>query len=150
MLRWQSIAVCALAVVLTGLVLIPASSSAATRQEFIVIVQRSNPITEVDHEFLRAVFLRKAVRWSTGEAIRPIDLPKGVVTRERFTRDVLGKTPAQIRNFWVQRIFSGTDIPPPEAASTAAAIAYVLANPGAVTYVPADAAIGDTKVITLR
>ena len=148
MLRWQTIAVCAIAVVLVGLG--EPSRLAANHQEFVVIVQRSNPITTVDNDFLRAVFLRKAVRWSSGEAIRPIDLPKGIVARDRFTRDVLGKTPAQLRNFWVQRIFSGTDIPPPEAASTAAAVAYVLANPGAVTYVPADANIGDAKVITIR
>jgi hypothetical protein len=148
MLRWQTMAVCALAAVVVGLG--QASSSAADRQEFVVIVQRSNPITAVDQEFLRAVFLRKAVRWSSGEAIRPIDLPKSVVARERFTRDVLGKTPAQLRNFWVQRIFSGTDIPPPEAESTAAAVVYVLANRGAVTYVPTGTDIGDAKVITIR
>jgi ABC-type phosphate transport system substrate-binding protein len=140
----------AIAVVLAGLVLVQARPTAAKTQDFVVIVQRSNPVTSVDNEFLRAVFLRKAVRWDSGEAIRPIDLPKGVVARDRFTRDVLGKTPAQLRNFWVQRIFSGTDGPPPEAASTAAAVAYVLANPGAVTYVPTNANIGDAKVITIR
>jgi hypothetical protein len=95
--RWQPIALCAIAVVTVGLGQV--SPSLANQQEFVVIVQRSNPITTVDNDFLRSVFLRKAVRWSSGEAIRPIDLPKGVVARDRFTRDVLGKTPAQLRNF---------------------------------------------------
>jgi hypothetical protein len=127
------------------------SSSRASDDSFKVIVHRSNPTTVVDREFLSSAFLKTRIRWPRdGEAIRPIELPKGEAVRDRFARDVLGKTSAQLRIYWIQRIFSGTALPPLEAESTAAAIAYVRANPGALAYVPAAADPGGTKVITVE
>lgn len=127
------------------------SSSSASDDGFKVIVHRDNPIAVVDREFLSSAFLKTKTSWARdGKAIRPIELPKGQAVRDRFTRDVLGKTPAQLRIYWIQRIFSGTAVPPPEAESTSAAIAYVLANPGALAYVPAAADPGGTKVIKVE
>jgi ABC-type phosphate transport system substrate-binding protein len=127
------------------------SASSASDDSFKVIVHRDNPITVVDRQFLSSAFLKTTIRWARdGKAIRPIELPKEQPVRARFTRDVLGKTPAQLRIYWIQRIFSGTAVPPPEAESTAAAIAYVLANPGAVAYVPAAVDPGGTKVIKVE
>ena len=57
---------------------------------------------------------------------------------------------AQLKNYWTQRIFSGTGVPPPQAGSAAAAIAYVLANPGALAYLPADVDPNGAKVVQLR
>jgi ABC-type phosphate transport system substrate-binding protein len=127
------------------------SSSSASDDSFKVIVHRDNPVTTVNREFLSSAFLKTSIHWARdGKAIRPIELPKGQPVRDRFTRDVLGKTSAQLRIYWIQRIFSGTALPPPEAESTAAAIAYVLANPGALAYVPAAADPGGTKVIKIE
>jgi ABC-type phosphate transport system substrate-binding protein len=127
-----------------------ASSSLADREGIKIVVNRRNPVASVDRAFLRDVFLKRASRWGNGDSVRPIDLPKALPVRDRFTIDVLNKTPAQLRSYWSQRIFSGTDIPPPEAESLTAAIAYVTANPGAVTYLPADADAGNTKVIPFQ
>lgn len=138
------------AVVLVMLWLVVANSSVASRESIKIIVNRSNPLTSIDRTFLRDVFMKRTSRWSTGEVVRPINLPKALPARDRFTIEVLNKTPAQLRSYWIQRIFSGTDIPPPEADSMSAAIAYVAANPGAVTYLPADADPGSTKVIPIQ
>jgi len=127
-----------------------ASPSVASNDEFKITVHPANPVSVVDRDFLRAAFLKKAISWSDGKTIRPIGLSERFRARDRFTQDVLGKTPSQLRNYWVQRIFSGTDVPPPEADSPAAAIAYVLANPGAVTYLPIDADPGAAKVIKIK
>jgi hypothetical protein len=140
--------VCSAALVVLWLGL--ASSSIASNGDLKIIVNRRNPAASIGRAFLRDVFLKRANRWSHGDDVRPIDLPKGLSVRDRFTTDVLNKTPSQIRSYWVQRIFSGTDIPPPEAPSVAAAIAYVTTNPGAVTYLPADADPGDAKVIPIQ
>ena len=70
--------------------------------------------------------------------------------REAFTRDVLKKTPAQLKTYWSQQIFSGKGVPPPEASSIDEAIAYVLANPGAVGYIPDDVDPKGAKVIEVR
>jgi ABC-type phosphate transport system substrate-binding protein len=127
-----------------------ASSSLADEEAFKIIVHPDNPITSLDRDDLRGAYLKKTTLWGNGKAIRPIQLPKDQPVRERFTRSVLKKTPSQLKSFWTQQIFSGKGVPPPEARSPAAAIAYVLANPGAVAYLPVNVDPRGAKVITLR
>src|SRR2546430_1200810 len=116
-----------------------ALASAAATDEYKIIVNRDNPVGAIELPFLRDAFLRKAADWDGGVVIRPIDLPSRFAVRVRFVQDVLKKTPSQLKNYWNQQIFSGKGVPPPEADTTAAVVAYVLANRGAVGYLPADA-----------
>ena len=127
-----------------------ASSSTASDGGFIVIVHPDNPVSTVDSDFVRDAFLKKATRWSHGPKIRPIDLAGDLRAHDRFTHDVLKKTPAQLRAYWVQRIFSGTDVPPPAVDSPANVIAYVVANPGTLGYLPSGVNPGHAKVVTIK
>lgn len=117
---------------------------------FLIIVHPGNRTTSVDRSFLRDAFLRKLVTWSGGETIRPVDLSRRQPARDRFTRDVLRKTPSQLRSYWNRQIFSGTGVPPVERASEAAVIAYILANKGAIGYLPEGSDPRGAKVIRLR
>jgi hypothetical protein len=99
---------------------------------------------------LRDAYLKKAKEWSGDGTVRPVDLSTKFQIRVKFTRDVLKKTPAQLKNYWNQQIFSGKGVPPPEAESTSAVIKYVLANPGAVGYIPANVDPGGAKVIAVK
>jgi ABC-type phosphate transport system substrate-binding protein len=123
---------------------------AAVVDDYKVIVNPENPVGAIDRRFLRDAFLRKASDWNGGAAIRPIDLATRFAARERFVHDVLNKTPAQLKSYWNQQIFSGKGVPPPEAATPAAVISYVLANPGAIGYLPLDADVGGAKVIKVN
>jgi ABC-type phosphate transport system substrate-binding protein len=128
----------------------PGSSSAASDDAFVVIVRADNPATALDHAFLRGVFLRTVTTWKGGGAARPVDLSKRSPVRDRFSRDVLGMTRAQVTSYWLQRIFSGTAVPPPEVSSESAAVAYVRANQGGVAYVAASADSTGTKIVAVR
>jgi hypothetical protein len=127
-----------------------ASVSVASDDTFKVIVHRDTPVTEIKRDFLRRSYLRTTIEWEHGDPVRPVDLAAGSPLRDRFAVDVIKKTPAALRNYWIQRIFSGTAVPPPEVRSPAQMIAYVSANPGAVGYIPSSADPGPTKVISLR
>jgi len=126
------------------------TSPSAADEQYKVIVNPKNPVTELKGDFVRNVFLKKAKSWKDGGTARPIDLPTKLTVRERFTRDVLKKTPAQLKNYWNQQIFSGKAMPPPEAASPQDVIEYVLANPGAIGYLPADVDAGGAKVVGIK
>jgi len=117
---------------------------------FKIIVHPRNPAAWIDKAFLRNAYLRKEIEWQDGTAILPVDLGAKIATRELFIHDVLKKTPAQLKSYWNQRIFSGKGAPPPAAEASAAAIAYVLANPGSVGYLPAELDPGGAKVIEVR
>jgi ABC-type phosphate transport system substrate-binding protein len=124
--------------------------ASAAGDDYKVIVNPDNPVSAIDRRFLRDAFLRKASDWDRGVAIRPIDLAHRFAARERFVHEVLNKTPAQLKSYWIQQIFSGKGVPPPEAATPAAVISYVLANPGAIGYLPLDADVGGAKVIKVN
>lgn len=127
-----------------------AVAAAAGTDDYKIIVHPDNPVTAVDRQFLRDAFLRKSSEWDGGETIRPIDLASRFRVRERFAQDVLRKTPSQLKSYWSQQIFSGKGVPPPEADSTDAVVAYVLSHRGAVAYLPLDADPGAAKVIKVR
>lgn len=126
------------------------SSSIASSENFKVIVHPDNPVNVVERAWLRDVYLKKTLKWRHGPHVRPIGLSTPRSVHENFTEHVLDKTEAQLRNYWIQRIFSGTGVPPPEAASANAAVSYVLANPGAVAYVPVEADTAGARVVQAR
>lgn len=128
---------------------LPALRDEAT-SEYRVVVHPDNPAREINRAFVRGAFLKKTVTWGDGETIRPVDLGKMFAARQRFAREVLNKTPAQLRAYWSQQIFSGKGVPPPEADTTSSVIAYVLANKGAVGYLPRDADLRGAKVVRVK
>jgi ABC-type phosphate transport system substrate-binding protein len=115
-----------------------------------IIVNPNNPITSVDRDFVRDAYLKKTTEWGNGAALRPIDLAPRFPQRDRFTQEVVHKTPSQLKSYWNQQIFSGKGVPPPEADSVDDVIGYVLEHPGAVGYVPASADPGRAKVVRIN
>jgi ABC-type phosphate transport system substrate-binding protein len=149
MARPRTHRVVALAAVVAACGAIALASAAAT-DDFKIIVNPGNPVDAIERTFLRDAFLRKASDWDGGVAIRPIDLATRFGVRMRFGQAVLRKTPAQLKNYWNQQIFSGKGVPPPEVDSIAAVVAYVLGNPGAIGYLPVDADVGAAKVVRVK
>jgi ABC-type phosphate transport system substrate-binding protein len=139
---------CIAALVLAGSGL--GATSSARSPQYRIIVHPQNSVTGIDREFLRSAYLKKQIAWQQGEPLRPVGLPRTFAVQEQFTREVLQKTPAQLRNYWNQQIFSGKGVPPIEAATTAEVIAYVIANPGAIGYLPADVDPGAAKSIEVK
>jgi ABC-type phosphate transport system substrate-binding protein len=115
-----------------------------------VIAHPDNPVTSVSRAFLRDAFLKKSTEWGSGEAILPVDLSWRFVERRVFTEQYLQKTPAQVKSYWNQQIFSGKGVPPPEADAPSAVIAYVLANPGAIGYIPANVDPAGAKLLSVE
>ena len=126
------------------------SAARAEDDQFKIIVHPSNRADTVGRDFIRDAYLKKATTWRSGETVRPVDLTSKFPVRDRFTQVVLRKTPAQLRTYWNQQIFSGKGVPPPELDSTASVVAFVLANPGAIGYVPVGTDSGKAKVVGIK
>lgn len=131
-------------------VVLAAGQSRAADTSFVVIIHADNQITELERGFVRDVFLKKTTEWGSGTAIRPIELTSRYSARAEFVRDVIGKTPQQLKNYWNQQIFSGKGVPPPESDSAAAIAAYVVNNPGAIGYIPAGADPRGARVVRVK
>jgi ABC-type phosphate transport system substrate-binding protein len=100
-------------------------ATASEADSFVVIVNAANPVKALEKKFVADAFLKKRGQWGDNTAIRPIDQAKSSAIRAQFTRRVLDRSPASVRTYWNQLIFSGRGVPPPEVDSDAAVIAYV-------------------------
>lgn len=114
----------------------------AQGRQYIVVVNAANPVGALSADELSKVFLKKTTHWANGDDATPVDLPEGVAVRESFSRDVFHKSVEAIKAYWQSQLFSGRGVPPVELASDDAVLAYVRANPGAIGYVSATAAVG--------
>jgi ABC-type phosphate transport system substrate-binding protein len=131
-----------------GLVSVQPRPVDADSTTFRVIVNPSNPTDSISKGKLAKLLLKKTTSWGNGNKVQPVDLKVGA-TRDAMSRAVHGKSGRAVKAWWNQQIFAGKGVPPPEVGSDAKVVAYVLANPGAIGYVSADAAIGDCKLVTL-
>jgi hypothetical protein len=114
-----------------------------------VIVNQANPVTSLTREQVSKLFLKKITQWPRGGAVHPVDLVDNSPVREKFCKEIHGKSVTAIKAFWQQRIFSGRDVPPPEKATDAEVITFVVEQVQAIGYVSANAPIGKVKVLQI-
>jgi ABC-type phosphate transport system substrate-binding protein len=117
---------------------------------FRVIVAPGNPVDGVDRRFLLEAFLRKTTRWPDGQALRPVDQLPDSPTRRRFSDDALRRSVSAVKAYWLQAIFSGRNVPPPEVEGDDQVVKFVMQTPGAIGYVSADGSLGGAKVVPVR
>lgn len=107
---------------------------AIARVEFVVVVNDSNPMLEIDRDGLSRIFLKRSTSWPSGRSIQPVDLPIEDGSRNAFSRVVLHKSINAVRAYWQQQIFSGRDVPPAEK-SEADLLSAIKSDGGAIGYV---------------
>lgn len=132
-----------------GLLLMPRSGAAAPARYW-VIVNASNPVTALKKIDLSRLFLKKTTTWPNQQPVFPVDLGDGTPARQAFSTSIHKKSVRAVKSYWQQRIFSGSDVPPPELGSDAEVTAYVKTHPNAVGYLgerPADAGVKLIKII---
>ena len=142
MTRRPFLAFVAVAVLLLGI-------ASAHADGWKVIVHPSNPATSISKGKLSKLFLKTTTSWDNGNKAMPVDQKVTSSVRAAMSKAVHGRTARVIKNWWNQQIFAGKGVPPPELASDAKVIAYVLSNPGAIGYVDGAAVTGDAKVISV-
>jgi ABC-type phosphate transport system substrate-binding protein len=129
----------------------PALAQIATKPEvYRIVVHPQNPLVTIDRELAAQTFLKKVVTWGHGGVVRPVDLRPDSPIRRKFSEDVLGRSIAAVRSYWLQIIFAGRGVPPPELKSDDEVISYVLKEPGAIGYVSSRADLHGARVIVLE
>ena len=122
----------------------------AQQASFVVVVNATNPASNIPKSELAALFTKKTQEWEDGTPVYPVDLPGEDPTREAFTLAIHGKSPRAIRAYWQQQIFAGRQVPPPERDSDEQVLTYVRTTQGAIGYVRATARLGPgVKVVGL-
>jgi hypothetical protein len=78
------------------------------------------------------------------------ELRFGSALREGFSKSILGRSAAAVRNYWQQRTFTGRGVPPAEVSSDADVIRYAREHPGGIGYVSTQTDLAALNVLALR
>lgn len=141
---------------LVAALLAPGGRSSAADSEtragaaYQIIVNPANRVSSVDRAFLSNVYLKKVATWRNDWTVRPVQLSRRFPLRDQFTREILKKSPSQLRSYWNRQIFSGKAVPPLEFETQEDVIKYVLANKGAIGYVAAGTSPRGAKIVRLE
>jgi ABC-type phosphate transport system substrate-binding protein len=127
--------------------MLPSVVSAA---DLYVIVNRSNPVSEISSADAAAMLMKKKLKWDDGTLVTPVDQTEAAEARATFSDRMLHKTPYAVKSYWRQQIFSGLDSPPVEVRNDAEVIAFVRANRGGIGYIGSNAQLDGVKVVAVH
>ena len=116
---------------------------------FVLIANSANPISELSADAVARFYLKKTRKWPNGGGVTPVDQSATSLVRTSFTREVLGRTIGEMRDYWLRQTLSGADVPPVSRGADAEVIEFVAQDAGAIAYVSAAAKL-PSEVKALR
>ena len=130
-------------------VLEPRAARAQDTEPLAIVVNKSNPLSEISLVDLRRVFRGQRSRWSNGRRVTLVMRDKGAREREAILRSLYGVAEEDYRRTYMQAVFSGETADAPKTlTSTNGVLRFVYNVPGAIGYVRARDV--DASVKTLR
>lgn len=76
----------------------------------------------------------RKTHWPDGTPIRSFVLPDQHPVHARFSKEILGVYPYQLRSAWDRMMFSGTGMPPKTVESVQEMREMIESTPGAIGY----------------
>lgn len=116
-------------------VLMPWSGSAYAANPAIVPYSMTHQDTQLTRDELREIFFERQTRWRDGSPLRAFVLPDQHPMHIRFSKEVLGVYPYQLRSAWDRMIYSGTGTPPSVVESLEQMKTLIKETPGAIGYI---------------
>jgi len=114
-----------------------------------MIVQEGNPLNSISERQIKKIFKLKQHTWANNLLIRPANLAKSHLTRQKFSRDFLRKSAHQMEAYYLKMAMIGRGQPPYEAVSEAEMIAFVRKYKGAIGYISKPIAVEGIKVLNV-
>jgi ABC-type phosphate transport system substrate-binding protein len=122
---------------------------AAAPGAFRIIVNATNPVTEMHRAEVRDLFLKRRGNWTPELLALPVDLSPKLDVRGAFSKEILELSTTAVTTYWMQEIFAGRTEPPSVMSSVSAVLAYVAATPGAIAYIPIDTPTSGVRVVRI-
>jgi ABC-type phosphate transport system substrate-binding protein len=108
----------------------------AQEPDFVLIVNKANPVTTLSLPELRRIFMKQSRMWPHAEAMVPVDWDATSEIRQTFSQQILGRSVREMAEFWVQQTMTQGLAPPSTQKSSRAVLRFVASVPGAISYIP--------------
>lgn len=99
-----------------------------------LIAHRDAGVDALTRNEARLFFTMRLKNWPNGTLAKVFVLPDNNALHTRFSNEVLGLYPYQLRRVWDRQIFSGTGQAPTTVSSEREMLERVAATPGAIGY----------------
>src|SRR3569832_2772831 len=119
----------------------PASAGA------VVIGHPSLSVSQLNAQQVSELFLGRASKLPDGSAVTIVDHQDGEPIKEDFYKNVVGKSPRQLKSYWAKIVFTGEGAPPKTLSGGQALKHTVATTPGAIGYVDDKVVDGSIKVL---
>ncbi len=129
--RWATLSVSALLLLVHGTANTD-ETAAEKPSDILVVVNKSSPISRIEPEELKSIFLKKKEIWSDGTRAVPINAPEGSKIREAFRRSIIGFDRDREETYWQDQMIKHGLRRPPEFSRPLKAVFKLR---GAVSYV---------------
>ncbi|CRI65578.1 conserved exported hypothetical protein [Thiocapsa sp. KS1] len=98
----------------------------------------------------RLFFTMRLKNWPNGTLVKVFVLPDNNALHNRFSNEVLGLYPYQLRRVWDRQIFSGTGQAPTTVSSEQEMLDRVATTPGAIGYADGPVENPSIRVLEVR
>lgn len=107
-------------------------------QPLAIIVNKSNPTTDLSFDDLRRMFLAEQSNWPNGRRVTIVMRDRGQPERSAVLRTIYRMSEREFDRYFLQTTFTGQALGAPKTVSTAASMRkFVFYVPGAIGYVRA-------------
>lgn len=130
-------ALLALSVAVTLLLLLPSVERLARASERVVlavVVARSSSVQDVRLSELRRIFTNEGDSDGSGQRYVPFNHPPHTTDRVAFDKLVLGMSPDDVSQFWIERKIRGLAGPPRSVDSLSLLLRLIARLPGGIGY----------------
>lgn len=127
--------------------LLALSPLAAARADLVVVANPKSGIDRMTREEVVFVFMGRWRHLPSGIAALPVDQPIDSSERTAFYRQLVNKSPSEIKAYWSRLIFSGGSRPPVVPDSREEQARILASTPGAIGYLERSAVDSRVKIV---
>jgi phosphate transport system substrate-binding protein len=126
----------------------PRGASAPASEPLAIVVNKSNPTTEVSLADLRKIYRGQRGRWSNGRRVTLVMRDPGAPERNAILRSLYGLDEESYRRGFLQAVFTGEAGDAPKMLATSnGVLRFVFNVPGAIGYVRVSDVDGSVKLL---
>lgn len=115
-----------------------------------VVVNRDNPVTELERGDLARIYLGRKTLWPSGARIIPLLVTEENPVTQFVIEEIVQKTIGDYRRYWRVRLFSGGGAPPITVRTFTEVVDFVATHPGAIGVVGEVGREEGIKVVSLK
>jgi hypothetical protein len=123
---------------------------ASDRVVLAVVVAKSSSVQDVSLSELKRIFTNEGDSDSSGQRYVPFNHPPHTTDRVAFDKIVLGMSPDEVSQFWIDRRIRGLSGPPRSVDSLSLLLRLIGRLPGAVSYARPAQLTGDVRAVRVN